>query len=291
MNKLARRYGAAWLALSPSMLAVIVCFYGCILWMLYISFTRSKLLPRYEWAGFVQYERLATDERWHTALLNLLLFGGGLIAATLGLGLLLAIFLDQKVRVEGVLRTVFMYPLALSYVVTGLAWQWLLNPEFGIQKIVRGWGFTGFELNWLASERMAIFAILLAAVWHGAGLVMAILLAGLRNIDGDIWKASRVEGIAAWRMYCHVILPMLAPVITTCVVLQALGALRAYDLVVVMTGGGPGFSSDLPGKFVVDFANERANVGLAAAAAVEMLLMLLVLLVPSRLLKLRQRRR
>ena len=290
MSRLFRRYGAAWIALSPSVLAAVVCFYGCIAWMVYISFTRSKLVPRYDWAGLLQYERLMSDERWHVAMGNLLIFGGALIVFTLALGFLLAIFLDQKIRLEGLLRTVYMYPLAMSFVVTGLAWQWILNPDFGIQKIVRDMGFPNFELNWLGSERMAIFAILLAAVWHGSGLVMAILLAGLRNIDSDIWKATRVDGIPTWRVYLHIVLPMLMPVVTTCVVLQALGALRAYDIVVAMTGGGPGFSSDLPGKFVIDYAGERSNLGLAAAAAVEMLLTLLLLLVPSWIQKFRQAR-
>ena len=290
MSRLFRRYGAAWIALSPSVLAAVVCFYGCIAWMVYISFTRSKLVPRYDWAGLLQYERLMTDERWHVAMGNLLIFGGALIVFTLALGFVLAIFLDQKIRLEGLLRTVYMYPLAMSFVVTGLAWQWILNPDFGIQKIVRDLGFPNFELNWLGSERMAIFAILLAAVWHGSGLVMAILLAGLRNIDSDIWKATRVDGIPTWRVYLHIVLPMLMPVVTTCVVLQALGALRAYDIVVAMTGGGPGFSSDLPGKFVIDYAGERSNLGLAAAAAVEMLLTLLLLLVPSWIHKFRQAR-
>ena len=290
MSRLFRRYGAAWIALSPSVLAAVVCFYGCIAWMVYISFTRSKLVPRYDWAGLLQYERLMSDERWHVAMGNLLIFGGALIVFTLALGFLLAIFLDQKIRLEGLLRTVYMYPLAMSFVVTGLAWQWILNPDFGIQKIVRDLGFPNFELNWLGSERMAIFAILLAAVWHGSGLVMAILLAGLRNIDSDIWKATRVDGIPTWRVYLHIVLPMLMPVVTTCVVLQALGALRAYDIVVAMTGGGPGFSSDLPGKFVIDYASERSNLGLAAAAAVEMLLTLLLLLVPSWIQKFRQAR-
>lgn len=290
MNRLFRRYGAAWAALSPSVLAAAVCFYGCIAWMVYISFTRSKLVPRYDWAGLVQYERLMDDERWHVAMGNLLVFGLGLIVITLALGFVMAVFLDQKIRLEGVLRTVYMYPLALSFVVTGLAWQWLLNPDFGIQKIVRDLGFSTFEFNWLASERYAIFAVLMAAVWHGAGLVMAILLAGLRNIDGDIWKATRVDGIAPWRVYLHIVLPMLMPVVATCVVLQALGALRAYDIVVALTGGGPGFSSDLPGKFVIDYASERGNLGLAAAAAVEMLLTLILLLVPSWILRWRQRR-
>lgn len=285
MSKLLRRYGAVWLALSPSVLAAAVCFYGCIGWMVYISFTRSKLLPNYEWAGLLQYERLMGEDRWHVAMGNLLVFGGCLIVITLLLGGLLAIAMDQKIRIEGTLRSIYMYPLAMSYVVTGLAWQWLLNPDFGLQQVVRDLGFANFSFDWLADQDRAIYTVVIAAVWHGAGLVMAIILAGLRNIDGEIWRAAEIDGIPAWRMYWHVILPMLAPVISTCVVLQSLGALRAYDLVVAITGGGPGYASDLPGKFVVDYAGERANLGLAAAAAVEMLVLLALLLTPYLLFK------
>lgn len=290
MSRLARRFGSAWLALSPTVIAVLVCFYGCIGWMIYVSFTRSKLVPNYEWAGLLQYQRLATDDRWHVAMSNLLIFGGGLIVLTLAIGFMLAVLMDQRIRGEGILRTVFLYPLALSFIVTGLAWQWLLNPDFGFQRIVRDLGFESFQFHWLGSERMAIFALLLAAVWHGTGLVMAILLAGLRNIDGEIWKAVKIDGIPTWRAYLHIVLPMMMPVVITCVVLQALSALKAYDIVVSLTGGGPGYSSDLPGKYVIDYATERGNMGLAAAAAVEMLLVLLLLLVPQFLLKLRRRR-
>lgn len=290
MNRLLRRFGPALAAVAPSVIAAAVFFYGCIGWMVYVSFTRSKLLPNYDWAGTVQYERLASDERWHTALGNLLVFGLGLIVVCLALGALLAIFLDQQVRGEGLLRTIYLYPLSISYVVTGLVWQWLFNPQFGLQQIVRDLGWTSFEMDWLADPDRAIYTVLVAAVWHGAGLVMAILLAGLRGIDGEIWKASRIDGVPAWRMYWHVILPMLAPVVATCVVLLSLNALRAFDLVVALTGGGPGYASDLPGKYVVDFSSERANLGLAAAAAVEMLLLLALLLSPQWLLQWRKRR-
>lgn len=276
-------------ALAPSLLAALVCFYGCIGWMVYISFTRSKLMPNYDWAGPVQYLRLADDERWHIALRNLGVFGVGLVLGCLLLGGLLAVFLDQRIRFEGLLRTIYLYPLSISYVVTGLIWQWLLNPEFGLQQIVRDLGWSSFTFNWLSDPVWAIYAVLLAAIWHGSGLVMAILLAGLRGIDGEVWRATRIDGIPAWRVYWHVVLPMLAPVVSTCVVLLLLNALRAYDLVVALTGGGPGYASDMPGKYVVDFSSERANLGLAAAAAVEMLLILALLLVPGVLLKRRRR--
>lgn len=288
-GRTARRFGPALLAVAPSALAALVFFYGCIGWMLYVSFTRSRLAPNYEWAGALQYVRLNADDRWHTAVSNLVLFGLLLVLVGLALGALLAVFLDQRVRFEGSLRTIYLFPLSISYVVTGLVWQWLFNPEFGFQQMLRDMGFATARLDWLADPDRAIYTIVVAAVWHGTGLSMAILLAGLRGIDGEIWRASRVDGIPAWRMYWHVILPMLRPAVATCVVLLSLNALRAYDLVVALTGGGPGYASDLPGKYVVDFSSERANLGLAAAAAVEMLLVLAVLLAPGAVLGWRRR--
>lgn len=283
-----RRHAPALIALTPSIVAALVCFYGCMGWMAYVSFTRSRLVPNFTWAGLVQYERLAQDPRWHVAIGNLVVFGLLLVVVCLALGALLAIFLDQKVQFEGVLRTIYLYPLSISYIVTGLVWQWLLNPGFGLQQIVRDLGWTDFQFDWLADPDRALYTVLIAAVWHGAGLVMAILLASLRGIDPSLWSAARIDGIPAWRVYLHIVLPMLAPVIVTCAVLLSLNALRSYDLVVALTGGGPGYASDLPGKYIVDFASERANLGLAAAAAVEMLGVLALLMGTSVLLKRRR---
>lgn len=274
--RLQHRYGGAMLALGPTVIVASVCFYGSIAWMTYISFTRSRLLPRYNWVGALQYERLLTEDRWHVAMANLVVFGGCLVVGALVLGALMAVAMDQKIRFEGTLRTIFLYPLAISYVVTGLVWQWLLNPDFGLAQVVRQMGFAEFHVDMLASSRLARFGIAAAAIWHAAGLVMALLLAALRNVDGELWRVARVEGIPTWRMYWHVILPMLASAVSTCAVLLALQALKGYDLVVAMTGGGPGYATDLPGKFVVDYAGERANLALAAAAAVQMMAALLV---------------
>lgn len=285
-----RRNSASLIAVSPSIIAVAVCLYGAIAWMIYISFTRSRMAPNYDIVGLLQYNRLMTDARWHTALANLVIFGVLLVVLCIAIGTFLAILMDQHIRFEGVFRTIYLYPLSISYIVTGLVWQWLLNPQFGVQGIVQGWGFTSFKFDWLSDPSMAIYTILIASLWHGTGLVMALMLSGLRGIDTDIWRAARVDGIATWRVYWNVVLPMLAPLLATCVMLLSLQSLRAYDLVVALTGGGPGYSSDLPGKYIVDFASERANLGVAAAAAVEMLIVLGLLLAPYMVFNARQRR-
>jgi glucose/mannose transport system permease protein len=200
-------------------------------------------------------------------------------------GLILAIALDQGVKARSFLQTIFLYPIALSFVVTGLAWKWLLNPTTGLQELVRGWGFSDFTLDLLSNPDRAIFTLVIAGVWHAAGLTMVILFAGLQSVDQEIWRAGRVDGVPRWRMYLHVVLPMLWPVVVTCIVLLLMNVVRSYDLVVVLTGGGPGYSTDVPAKFIVDHYFERRSIGLASAAATVLLLTVVAALVLVRLMQ------
>ena len=199
---------------------------------------------------------------------------------TLFLGTFLAVLLDRRVHFEGVFRTFLLYPLSISFIVTGLTWQWVLSPTIGVQHFVRGLGWTDFVFDWITRPDRAIYTLVLAGIWHQSGLIMAIMLAGLRGVDREIRRAIRVEGIPAWRAYIHIILPIVRPLIVTCIVLIAIAVVKSYDLVVAMTNGGPGFSSDMPGKFVVDFEFERANIGQASAAATVMLGSVLAIVAP-----------
>ncbi|MBD8555060.1 sugar ABC transporter permease [Rhizobium sp. CFBP 8762] len=265
-------------ALVPSILLCAIGFYGAMLWTVVISFTSSTITPRYEFAGLAQYVRLFTMDRWHVAYTNMFVFGALYIACSLIFGVLLAIALDQSIRGRNLLQTIFLYPIALSFIVTGLAWQWLLNPTTGLQNYVRGLGFESFAFDWLSSPDRAVYTLVIAGVWHAAGLVMAIMYAGLGSVDGEIWRAGRVDGIPRTTMYRRIILPMLKPVIIVCVVLLSMDVIKSYELVVAMTGGGPGYSTDLPAKFVVDNLFTRTNIGLASAAATLMLASIIVLL-------------
>lgn len=260
------------LVLVPTILLTVIGYHGSILWTLALSFTPSRMLPVWRWTGFDMYERLLGTERWQVAYQNLFLFGGLYIGFCLAAGLLLAILLDQGVKGRGILQTIFLYPIALSFVVTGLAWKWLLNPTTGLQEFVRGLGWESFTLDLLSSPDRAIFTLVIAGVWHSAGLTMVILFAGLQSVDPEIWRASRVDGIPRWRMYGHVVIPMLWPVVVTCLVLLSMNVVRSYELIVVLTGGGPGFSTDVPAKFIIDHYFERQSVGLASAAATLLLL-------------------
>lgn len=271
---------ASKIASIPMILTAVVIFVGCTLWTVAYSFTGSRLLPRWRWVGLDQYERLWETDRWMISINNLILYGVLMMLFSLALGFLLAALLDQKVRGENVFRTIFLYPYALSFVVTGLTWQWLLNPDFGIQKLVRDLGWSTFEFAPLTNNDWAIYGVLLAGLWQGSGLVMVLMLAGLRGIDQDVWKAARVDGISTWKTYIFIVLPMMRPIFVTAVVLVATGIIKIFDLIVAQTDGGPGLATEVPAKYVYDMMFSSQNLGQGFAASTTMLLVVLVIIIP-----------
>lgn len=271
---------SAGVALIPAMTITIVCFYGFIIWTFIISLTRSRLLPVYKFTGFDQYVRLFANERWWTAMQNLAIHGFLFIGGCVVFGYLLAILIDRGVKAEGMFRTLFMLPLSMSFIVTGVIWQWVMNPGLGLQEAVRALGWTGFEFNWIVRPDRSIYTLAIAGIWQQVGLCMALFLAGLRNIDPNIWKASRVDGIPVWRVYLHIITPMMRTVFFTVFILMSAIVMKAFDLVVALTGGGPGFSSDLPARFVVDHILNRQELGLGAAGAFVLLCTVIAVISP-----------
>jgi glucose/mannose transport system permease protein len=278
-HRLASRL-APGLALSPAMLIVVVAYLGCTAWTVWISLTASRMLPNATFVGLYQYASLMGNERWQVSVTNLAVFGTLFLIAGLALGFLLAVAIDQRVRAENILRSIFLYPFSMSFIVTGLVWQWLLNPGFGIEKMVRDLGLDGFRFDWIVRQDRVIYCLVFAAVWHAAGLVMAIMLAGLRGIDEDIWKAARIDGLPPWRVYLSIAIPMLGSSFATASVLLATSVVRLYDLSVAMTNGGPGLASEVPAKFVMDHLFERGNLGLATAAATSMLITVAAVVAP-----------
>jgi glucose/mannose transport system permease protein len=270
----------AMLALVPAAIAVVVVYLGCMLWTVRLSFTSSKLLPTLDFVGLEQYERLLGNARFLISVQNVVIFGALFLIGCLVLGFLLAVFIDQRVRVEGTLRTIYLYPHAMSFIVTGLVWQWFLNPTLGLQKLVQDAGWQSFTFDWLVNKQMVVYTLVIAGIWQFVGLIMAILLAGLRGVEEDLWKAARVDGIPTWRVYVSIVLPILRPMVITSTVLLAIAVVKVYDLVVAMTNGGPGTSSEMPAKFVMDHLFERANVGLAMACATFMLITVIAVLAP-----------
>ena len=275
-----RRILPALVALSPTAVFVFGIFLGCLIWTCVISFTSSKLLPNTDFVGFAQYARLLTTERWIVSVQHMAVYGVAYVVGCLVIGLLLAIFIDQKVRFENTFRAIFLFPYALSFIVTGAVWQWLFNPSMGLNTALAGLGVTGLDLGLLASPDTAVYGLVIASIWQGAGLVMVILLAGLRGVDPEIWKATRVDGVSPAKTYLWIVVPELAPGILTSIVILGIAAVKVYDLVVAMTQGGPGLGSEVPAKFVMSLLFERANVGLATAGATLMLLAVLCLLAP-----------
>ncbi|WP_027014430.1 carbohydrate ABC transporter permease [Comamonas composti] len=271
---------AAHLALLPMAFTAIGVYIICVLWSVRISLSSSQILPRSDFVGLAQYVRLFETERWIISLGNVAVFGLLFISLCLTIGFLLACFIDQRVRGEDLLRTIFLYPYAMSFVATGLVWQWMLNPELGLQSTVRSLGWSDFQLDWIVSQDKVIYTIVIAAVWQASGLVMAILLAGLRGIDESLLHAARIDGVPRWRYYLSIVLPQLGPSLGSAFVLLALSVVKAYDIVVTMTHGGPGQASEVPAKFIMDHLFARANVGLASAASTVMLLTVLALLAP-----------
>ncbi|TGD42232.1 sugar ABC transporter permease [Pseudotabrizicola sediminis] len=271
---------AAKAAAVPMILATLVVFLGGTIWTVVHSFTNSRLLPRFNWVGFDQYDRLWESTRWIVSIQNLMIYGSLSLVFSVGIGLLLAILMDQKIRYEDTFRTIMLYPFALSFIVTGLVWQWILNPDFGIQSIVRGLGWESFTFNPLHDPQLVLYGLLIAGLWQGTGFVMCLMLAGLRGIDEDIWKASRVDGIPAWKTYLLIVLPMMRPVFITTLVIVAAGIIKLYDLVVAQTSGGPGNASQVPAMYVYDYMFQAQNLGQGFAASTMMLLSVLIVLIP-----------
>ena len=283
-NQLFRNKSAK-IAAIPMIVAALFVFVGGTIWTIVYSFTKSGLLPRLQWVGLDQYERLWATRKWLVSIENLAIYGFCMLVLVFVIGFILAALIDQKIRFEDTIRTVILYPYALSCVVTGLVWQWMLNPEFGIQKVVRGWGWESFTFDPLYNSDIAIYGVLIAGLWQGSGLVMVLMLAGLRGIDQDVWKASRVDGIPAWKAYIFIIIPMMRPVFITTLVIVVTGIVKIYDLIIAQTGGGPGISTEVPAKYVYDMMFQANNLGQGFAASTMMLVTVALVVIPWAILE------
>lgn len=279
------------LVLSPSLLLVGACVYGFIAFTVALSFTSSTLLPLMEWSERNNYERLFGLSTFALAARNLGVFAGLYIGACLLLGMLLAILIDQKIRAENIFRSIFLYPMALSFIVTGTAWKWLLDPGIGLERTVRLLGWETFTFDWIKNGEMAIYTVVIAAVWQTTGFVMALFLAGLRGIDQEVLNAARVDGAKGWRIYWRIVLPQLGPSFISSFVILAHMAIKSYDLVIALTGGGPGRDTWLPSVFMYQFTFTRNEMAVGAASAVVMLVAVAIVVVPYIRGEIRQARR
>ncbi len=268
------------LVLSPSLAAALIFIYGFILITGGLSLTESRLLPNWEWAGVDRYLELFDNERWWQSARNLGVFGLLFIGISLAAGLGLAILLDQRIRFEGFLRSVYLYPMALSFVVTGTAWKWILNPGLGLEKLMHDLGFAAFSFDWLVNPDRAIYTVVIAGVWQSCGFAMALFLAGLRGVDSEIIKAAQVDGASMPTIYRRIVLPAMRPVFFSVTLILAHIAITSFDLVMALTGGGPGTASDVPAVFMYQFSFTRGQLGLGAAASMMMLMTVVAIAVP-----------
>jgi glucose/mannose transport system permease protein len=269
------------LVLAPSFAVILLFVYGFIIFTGVLSFTGSKMLPDLStWIGFHNYVRLFSHPNWTTSLKNLAIFGILYIVICSVLGLGLAILLDQKIRGEGVLRPIYLYPMALSFIVTGVAWKWFLDPGIGLEHVVQSWGWESFSFRWIKEGKMAIFTIVIAAIWQSSGFVMAMFLAGLRGVDNEIIKAAQIDGASNWTLYRRIIIPLMRPVFLSAFVVLAHLAIKSYDLIVAMTDGGPGTATWTPALFMYKFSFTRNEMGMGSASAIIMLMMIAAIFVP-----------
>ncbi len=268
------------LVLSPTLFASLVFVYGFIFLTAYLSFSASRLMPNFEFAGLAQYQTLWDNERWWTSVKNLFIFGSLFIGVSIAIGLFAAILLDQKIRAEGALRAVYLYPMALSFIVTGTAWKWMLNPGLGLEKLMHDWGWTSFQFDWLVDPDMAIYTVVIAGVWQSSGFVMALFLAGLRGIDDEIIKAAQVDGAALPTIYRRIVIPAMRPVFFSVLLILSHIAIKSFDLVMALTAGGPGTSSSVPAIFMYQFSFTRGQLGVGSASAMMMLATVVAVLVP-----------
>ncbi|MFT5869907.1 MAG: glucose/mannose transport system permease protein [Paracoccaceae bacterium] len=278
------------LVLSPSLALVLVFVYGFILFTIYLSFSDSRLLPSYGWVGLDNYSRLFRLSHWEIAITNLGVFASLYIIISCLIGLSLAIFLDQKIRGEGILRPIYLYPMALSFIVTGTAWKWLLDPGIGLEHTVHLWGWTSFSFDWIKNSDYAIYTVVLAAVWQTSGFVMAMFLAGLRGIDNEILKAAQMDGASNWSLYRRIIIPQLRPAFLSAFVILSHLSIKSYDLVIALTGGGPGRATELPATFMYSYTFSRNQMGIGAASAVIMLMTIAAIMIPYLYAELKERK-
>lgn len=286
------------LVLSPSLALIFVFVYGFILFTVYVSFTDSRILPfvdksgqpTYELIGLTNYEKLFRLSHWEISLTNMAVFAGLYIVICTLIGLMLAIFLDQKIRGEGLLRPLYLYPMALSFIVTGTAWKWFLDPGIGLEHIMQSWGWVNFSFDWIKNRDFAIYTVVIAAIWQTSGFVMAMFLAGLRGIDSEILKAAQMDGASNWNLYRRIIIPQLRPAFLSAFVILAHLAIKTFDLVIAMTGGGPGRATELPATFMYSYTFSRNQMGIGAASAVIMLMTIAAIMIPYLYSELRERR-
>ncbi len=279
--RISRDRALAALILLPSVLAVGIFVYGFIGWTGYVSLSNwNSFVPDLSFAGLRNFTELFQNPRFQIDLRNTAVFTVTFLAGCLAIGLLLAILLDQKIRGESLFRNIFLFPMSISFIISGTAWQWLLNPSTGVNLLLDAVGLGWLKSAWYTEPRIAIYSVVIAALWQMSGFTMAMYIAGLRGISEELREAAHVDGASEWQLYRHVILPLLTPVTVTAGIVLGHISLKIFDLVFAMTGSGPAFSTDVPGIFMFETTFRGNRFAEGAAIAVVMLAMIAVVIIP-----------
>jgi len=305
------------LLITPSIIAIAIFVYGFMGFTAYVSLSNwRQLLPDLTFVGLSNYQRLFANPRFQIDLRNTIVFTVFFLGACLVIGFVLAVLLDQRIRGENFFRTLYLYPMAISFIVTGVVWRWLLNPgtpeagSVGVNLLLEKLGLGFLKWGWYTDPTVlyirpesglgqllqriglgvlthpnfgisvAIISLVIAATWQMSGYTMALYLAGLRAIPEELREAARVDGASELQILWHIILPLLKPITLSAVIILGHISLKIYDLVVAMTGSGPGFATDVPAYFMWEttFQANRFNQG--AAIATVLLMMIAALVIP-----------
>jgi glucose/mannose transport system permease protein len=267
--------------IAPSLVVIAIFVYGFIGRTFYISLVRwNDLAPDYTFVGLANYIRLLDSERFQIDLRNTLVFTTTFIALCLAVGLLLAVLLDSGIKGEAFFRTIYMFPLAVSFIVTGVVWRWLESPSSGLNLVFDAVGLPFLKNGWFTDPSIGILGVVLAAFWQTSGYVMALYLAGLRGIPDELREAARVDGATEWQLFRRVILPLLNPITLTAVIILGHISLKIFDLTIAMTGPGPGFATDVPALFMYETTFFGSRFSQGASIAMVLLLMVSGLIVP-----------
>ena len=275
------------LFVTPSIVAVGIFIYGFIGWTGFISFTKwNDVLPDYTLVGFENYRKLFTNMRFQIDLNNTLVFTVIFVTSCLLIGLLLAVLIDQRIKGEGIFRNLFLLPMAVSFIVSGVIWHWLFNPgsiqmgNIGVNQLFEKIGLNFLICGWYTDPNIGIKAVAIAAIWQFSGYTMALYLAGLKSIPLELREAAAIDGASKWKIFYYITLPFLRPITFGAIIILGHISLKIFDLIVAMTGSGPAFSSDVPAFFMYDTTFRGNHFAQGASIAIILLLLVSLLIIP-----------
>ncbi|MBN1811653.1 MAG: sugar ABC transporter permease [Anaerolineae bacterium] len=296
----------AFLMILPSIILIAIFVYGFIGWTTRVSLSKwDTVKPDYTWVGLDNFEQLFTKEggisakRFTIDMWNTLFFTLLFLVTCVLLGLLLAILLDQNIKGEGIFRTIYLFPMSLSFVVTGVVWQWIFAPGAGsrlrgVNALFSAVGLDALRWGWYTDTssigpfHKALIPVIIAASWQLIGYTMAMYLAGLRAIPDELREAARVDGAGEVGLYRHIILPMLQPITLSALIMLGHTSLKIFDLVYTMTGSGSGFVTDVPGIFMFETTFQGNHYAQGATISMVMLIMVSLVIIPYLIFSLRQ---